>query len=224
MRILIVEDDEDIAQFIQQGLKEAGYAADVSPNGDEGFRMALNEPYDLAIVDLMLPGRDGIDLIESLRQRGEDLPVLILSAKQSVDDRVHGLQSGGDDYLTKPFVFAELLERVRALLRRSGGDQQTRLTVGPIEMDLLNREVERAGSPIDLQPREFSLLEYLMRNPDQVMSKTMILEHVWGFNFTPQTNVVEVLVHRLRGKVDEGFEPALIQTLRGAGYVLRTPE
>ena len=224
MRILIVEDDEDIAEFVQQGLKEAGYAADVSPNGDEGFRMALNEPYDVAIVDLMLPGRDGIDLIESLRQRGEDLPVLILSAKQSVDDRVQGLQSGGDDYLTKPFAFAELLERVRALLRRSGGDQQTRLTAGPIEMDLLNREVQRSGDPIDLQPREFSLLEYLMRNPDQVVSKTMILEHVWGFNFTPQTNVVEVLVHRLRNKIDEGYEPALIQTVRGAGYVLRTPE
>ena len=224
MRILIVEDDEDIAEFVQQGLKEAGYAADVSPNGDEGFRMALNEPYDVAIVDLMLPGRDGIDLIESLRQRGEDLPVLILSAKQSVDDRVQGLQSGGDDYLTKPFAFAELLERVRALLRRSGGDQQTRLTAGPIEMDLLNREVQRTGDPIDLQPREFSLLEYLMRNPDQVVSKTMILEHVWGFNFTPQTNVVEVLVHRLRNKIDEGYEPALIQTVRGAGYVLRTPE
>lgn len=224
MRILIVEDDEDIAEFIQQGLKEAGYAADVSPNGDEGFRMALNEPYDVAIVDLMLPGRDGIDLIESLRQRGEHLPVLILSAKQSVDDRVQGLQSGGDDYLTKPFAFAELLERVRALLRRRGDDQQTRLTVGPIEMDLLNREVQRAGESIDLQPREFSLLEYLMRNADQVVSKTMILEHVWGFNFTPQTNVVEVLVHRLRSKVDEGYEPSLIQTVRGAGYVLRTPE
>lgn len=223
MRILIVEDDEDIAGFVQQGLKEAGYAADVSSNGDEGFRMALNEPYDVAIVDLMLPGRDGIGLIESLRQRGEDLPVLILSAKHSVDDRVQGLQSGGDDYLTKPFAFAELLERVRALLRRSGGDQKTHLTVGPLEMDLLAREVQRAGEPLDLQPREFSLLEYLMRNANQVVSKTMILEHVWGFNFTPQTNVVEVLVHRLRSKVDDGYEPSLIQTVRGAGYVLRTP-
>lgn len=223
MRILIVEDDEDIAEFVQNGLGEAGYAADIATNGDDGFRMALNEPYDVAIVDVMLPGRDGITLIEALRQRGEDLPVLILSAKREVDDRVQGFQSGGDDYLTKPFAFAELLERVRALLRRSGEDTKTHLRVGPLEMDLLARDVYRSGDPIDLQPREFSLLEYLMRNSDQVVSKTMILEHVWGFDFTPQTNVVEVLVHRLRSKVDDGYEPALIETVRGAGYVLRTP-
>lgn len=224
MRILVVEDDEQIADFVQQGLTEAGYAVDHTPDGEEGFRYALNQPYDAAVVDLMLPGRDGLDLIESLRQRGVDVPVLILSAKRSVDDRVRGLQTGGDDYLTKPFAFAELLARLRVLLRRtSGADSPTTLTVGPLRMDLVERTVERAGTEIDLQPREFSLLEYLMRNPDQVVSKTLILEHVWGFDFTPQTNVVEVLVHRLRGKIDEGFEPALLQTVRGSGYVLRTP-
>ncbi len=224
MRILVVEDDEQIADFVQKGLTEAGYAVDHTPDGEEGFRYALNQPYDAAVVDLMLPRRGGLDLIESLRQRGVDVPVLILSAKRSVDDRVRGLQTGGDDYLTKPFAFAELLARLRVLLRRSSGaDAPTILTVGPLRMDLVERTVERAGTELDLQPREFSLLEYLMRNPDQVVSKTLILEHVWGFDFTPQTNVVEVLVHRLRGKIDEGFEPALLHTVRGAGYVLRTP-
>jgi two-component system OmpR family response regulator len=224
MRILIVEDDPHIADFVQQGLEEAGYAVDHTADGEEGFRYALNQPYDAAVVDLMLPRRDGLNLIQSLRQRGVSTPVLILSAKRSVDDRVEGLQAGGDDYLTKPFAFAELLARVQALIRRgSGTTEPTRLTAGPLALDLLERTATRDGEAIDLQPREFSLLEYLMRHPGQVVSKTMILEHVWDFNFTPQTNVVEVLVHRLRSKVDEDFEPKLIHTVRGAGYVLRVP-
>jgi len=225
MRILIVEDDPDIAEFVQQGLREAGYAVDHTADGEEGFRYALNQPYDAAVVDLMLPRRDGLDLIQSLRQRGVSTPVLILSAKRSVDERVEGLEAGGDDYLTKPFAFSELLARVQALIRRNSGTatETTHLTAGPLELDLLERTAKRDGDPIDLQPREVSLLEYLMRHPGRVVSKTMILEHVWDFDFTPQTNVVEVLVHRLRGKVDEGYEPKLIHTVRGAGYVLRLP-
>lgn len=225
MRILLVEDDEHIADFVQQGLREAGYAIDHTPSGDEGFRMALNQPYDAAVVDLMLPGRDGLSVIEALRQRGVATPVLILSAKRSVDDRVRGLETGGDDYLTKPFAFAELLARVQALLRRTteGSGEETHLRAGPLSLNLLARKATRAGKPVDLQPREFSLLEYLMRHPGRVVSKTMILEHVWDFHFTPQTNVVEVLVHRLRSKIDDGFEPKLIHTVRGAGYVLRLP-
>ncbi|NBB72571.1 MAG: response regulator [Bacteroidetes bacterium] len=224
MRILVVEDDPHIADFVRQGLEEAGYAVDHTADGEEGFRYALNQPYDAAVVDLMLPRRGGLDLIQSLRQRGVSTPVLILSAKRSVDERVKGLQAGGDDYLTKPFAFAELLARVQALIRRgSGTTEPTRLTAGPLALDLLERTATRDGEAIDLRPREFSLLEYLMRHPEQVTSKTMILEHVWDFDFTPQTNVVEVLVHRLRSKVDEGFEPKLIHTVRGAGYVLRVP-
>jgi len=225
MRILIVEDDDQIAEFVHQGLREAGYAVDRTGNGNEGFRYALNQPYDAAIVDLMLPGRDGLNLIQGLRKRGVSTPVLILSAKRSVDERVEGLEAGGDDYLTKPFAFSELLARVQALIRRNSGTstETTHLTAGPLELDLLDRTVTRSGESIDLQPREFSLLEYLMRHPGRVVSKTMILEHVWDFDFTPQTNVVEVLVHRLRSKVDERYEPKLIHTERGAGYVLRLP-
>jgi len=225
MRILIVEDDDQIADFVQQGLREAGYAVDRTANGNEGFRYALNQPYDAAVVDLMLPGRDGLALIQGLRQRGVSTPVLILSAKRSVDERVEGLEAGGDDYLTKPFAFSELLARVQALIRRNSGTtaNPTHLTAGPLELDLLDRTATRNGDPVDLQPREFALLEYLMRHPGRVVSKTMILEHVWDFDFTPQTNVVEVLVHRLRSKIDEGYEPKLIHTERGAGYVLRVP-
>jgi len=186
--------------------------------------MGLNEDYDAAVVDLMLPSRDGLSLIQGWRQRGDATPVLILSAKRSVDERVEGLQAGGDDYLTKPFAFAELLARIQALVRRNTGTADgSSLTAGPIELDRMSRTVTRGGEEIDLQPREFSLLEFLVRNQGKVVSKTMILEHVWDFNFTPQTNVVEVLVHRLRGKVDEGFEPKLIHTVRGSGYVLRIP-
>ena len=224
MRILVVEDDPHIAGFVQQGLREAGYAVDHAGDGHEAFALALNEPYDAAIVDLMLPRRDGLGLIEDLRGRGVPTPFLILSAKRSVDDRVRGLEAGGDDYLTKPFAFAELLARLQALIRRSSGaTEPTRLTAGPLTLDLLTREVTRAGEALDLQPREFALLEYLLRNAGRVVSKTAIQQHVWDFDFNPQTNVVEVLVHRLRQKVDHAFEPKLIHTVRGVGYVLRTP-
>ena len=224
MRLLVVEDDPHIAEFVRTGLQEAGYAVDHAVDGEEAYALAVNEPYDAAVIDLMLPRLDGLALIERMRGTGVATPVLILSAKRTVDDRVRGLQAGGDDYLTKPFAFAELLARVQALVRRStGAPEATRLAAGPVALDLLAREATRAGEPIDLQPREFALLEYLVRNADRVVSKTAIHQHVWDFDFNPQTNVVEVLVHRLRQKVDEGFEPRLIHTVRGAGYVLRTP-
>ena len=222
MRLLVVEDDRHIAEFVQTGLREAGYAVDHASDGNEAFALATRETYDAAVVDLMLPKLDGLSLIESLRQHGVATPVLILSAKRTVDDRVRGLQAGGDDYLTKPFAFAELLARVQALLRRGRPQTEpTRLVAGPLSIDLLSREVTRAGQTLDVQPLEFSLLELLARNVGRVLSKTAIQQHVWDFDFDPQTNVVEVLVHRLRQKVDADFEPKLIQTVRGAGYVLR---
>jgi two-component system OmpR family response regulator len=224
MRVLVVEDDPHIAAFVRTGLQEAGYAVDHAVDGEEAYALAVNEPYDAAVVDLMLPRLDGLGLIERMRGTGVATPVLILSAKRTVDDRVRGLQAGGDDYLTKPFAFAELLARVQALVRRStGAPEATRLAAGPVALDLLAREATRAGETLDLQPREFALLEYLVRNAGRVVSKTAIHQHVWDFDFNPQTNVVEVLVHRLRQKVDEPFDPKLIHTVRGAGYVLRTP-
>lgn len=222
MRILVAEDDSVIADFVAQGLREAGYAVDVAPTGPEGLRLALEGGYDAAVIDVMLPGLDGLSLIEQLRAKKIQTPVLILSARHSVDDRVKGLQAGGDDYLTKPFAFAELLARLQALLRRAGvTTEPTRLVVGGLSLDLLSRKVERAGRPIDLRPREFALLEYLMRHPGRVLSKTMILSHVWGYSFDPGTNVVDVLVSRLRDKIDEGFDTKLLHTVRGAGYVLK---
>jgi heavy metal response regulator len=222
MRALIVEDDQTIADFVGQGLREAGFAVDRAADGDEGLAAALNQPYDVAIVDVMLPRRDGLALIDELRRRGNSTPVLILSARRSVDDRVRGLQAGGDDYLTKPFAFAELLARVQALVRRaSRTPDPTTLTVGGLTLDLLTRRVTRDGVAIDLRPREFALLEYLMRNAGKVLSKTMILSRVWEYNFDPQTNIVDVLVSRLRDKIDKPFETKLIQTVRGVGYVLR---
>ena len=224
MRVLLVEDDPHIADFVRTGLQEAGYAVDHAADGLDAYALATNEPYDAAVVDLMLPGMDGLALIERLRGSGVRAPVLILSAKRTVDDRVKGLQAGGDDYLTKPFAFAELLARVQALVRRSTAQPEaTRLVAGPIALDLLAREATRAGETLELQPREFGLLEVLVRNAGHVVSKTAIHQAVWDFDFNPRTNVVEVLVHRLRQKVDEPFEPALIHTVRGAGYVLRTP-
>ena len=211
-----------MAQFVEKGLREAGYAVDHASDGLTGLERAVAEPYDAAIVDVMLPRMDGLSMIDALRARGVRLPVLILSAKRSVDDRVRGLQAGGDDYLTKPFAFAELLARVQALIRRStGAAEATRLTVADLTLDLLTRKVQRGSTAIDLRPREFALLEYLMRNPGKVLSKTMILSHVWGYNFDPGTNVVDVLVSRLRDKVDEEFDAKLIHTVRGAGYVLK---
>jgi two-component system, OmpR family, response regulator len=222
VRALIVEDDRTIAEFVAQGLREAGFAVDRAADGEEGLQAALAQPYDVAIVDVMLPQRDGLALIDELRRRGHAVPVLILSARRSVDDRVRGLQAGGDDYLTKPFAFAELLARVQALVRRaSRTPEPTSLTFADLSMDLLTRKVVRNGASIELPPREFALLEYLMRNAGKVVSKTMILSHVWDYNFDPQTNIVDVLVSRLRDKIDKPFDRKLIHTVRGVGYVVR---
>jgi two-component system, OmpR family, response regulator len=225
MRVLIVEDDRTIADFLAQGLTEAGYAVDVAADGERGLELAAANAYDAAIMDVMLPRLDGLTVIDRMRAHGIRTPVLILSARRTVDDRVSGLQAGGDDYLTKPFAFAELLARVQALIRRStGATEANRLSVGDLTMDLLTRRVERTGRLLDLRPREFALLEYLMRNAGRVLTKTMILSHVWGYNFNPGTNVVDVLVSRLREKIDRDFEPKLLQTVRGVGYVLRGAE
>ena len=222
MRVLIVEDDETIASFLAKGLGEAGFAVDRASEGRTGLDLALSTPFDAAIVDVMLPGLDGLALVESLRRRGVRTPVLILSARHTVDDRVRGLQAGGDDYLVKPFAFAELLARIQALVRRSSGTAEpTRLAFGDLELDLLTREVKRGGKRIELRPRELSLLEYLLRNAGRVVSKTIILSHVYDYAFDPGTNVVDVLVHRLRERIDKEFEPKLLHTVRGMGYVLR---
>jgi two-component system OmpR family response regulator len=222
MRILLVEDDLKIAAFVAKGFREAGFAVDTAEDGEQGLDLALGQVYDAAVVDIMLPKLDGLALIENLRKQKINTPVIILSAKRSVDDRIKGLQAGGDDYLTKPFSFSELLARMQALLRRAGGrSEPVRLELEDLSMDLITREVRRAGTRIDLQPREFTLLEYLLRNTGRVVSKTMILEHVWDYSFDPQTNVVDVLVHRLRAKVDQNMDRKLIHTLRGVGYVLK---
>jgi two-component system, OmpR family, response regulator len=222
MRILLVEDDGKIASFITKGMKEAGYVVDHAADGDEGLALALTESYDAAIIDIMLPKRDGLSLIEELRRNKVTTPVIILSVKGSVEDRVKGLQTGSDDYLTKPFAFSELLARVQALIRRaSGATEPTRITFGNLSINLLTREVTRGDKKIDLQPMEFSLLEYLMRNAGRVVSKTMIMEHVWDYNFDPQTNIVEARICRLRDKIDRDFQEKLINTVRGVGYVLK---
>jgi two-component system OmpR family response regulator len=222
MRILLIEDDQKIASFIIKGLKAEGFAVDHAVDGQDGLHLALTEPYDTAIIDIMLPKLDGLTLIEQMRREKIKTPVIILSARGSVDDRVKGLQIGGDDYLTKPFAFSELLARVQALIRRSSDQSQpTTLEVGDIMMDLIAREVVRAGEKIDLQPLEFSLLEYLMRNAGRVVSKTMIMEHVWDYYFDPQTNVVESRIYKLREKIDKSFSKKMIHTVRGVGYVLK---
>ncbi|MFP4376786.1 MAG: winged helix-turn-helix domain-containing protein [Spirochaetales bacterium] len=222
MHVLVVEDDEKIGQFVSRGLKEAGFAVDLYERAEEALPNLVESSYDAAIVDVMLPGMDGLELIEELRGRGVAIPILVLSAKRSVEDRVRGFNRGGDDYLTKPFSFSELLVRVQSLIRRSTqSSSPTKLSVSDLELDLLSRTVTRGGEAIDLQPREFSLLEYFMRNPDRVLSKTMIMEHVWDYDFDPQTNVVDVLVSRLRSKVDKDYDPKLIHTVRGVGYVFK---
>jgi two-component system OmpR family response regulator len=222
MRVLVVEDDKKIASFVVNGLKQSGFAVDHCGNGEDGLEMAQSVPYDCAVIDIMLPKLDGLTLVQKLRREGKHLPVLILSAKTTVDDRVRGLQAGGDDYLVKPFAFSELLARVQALIRRATHTAEpTKLSVADLSMDLVTREVTRAGSAIDLQPREFSLLEFLIRHAGRVVTKTMILEHVWDYSFDPQTNVVDVLVHRVRSKVDKDFPVKLIHTIRGVGYVLK---
>ena len=222
MRILLVEDDLKIASFVVKGLREAGFAVDHAANGEDGLHLALTEPYDAAIIDIMLPHIDGLTLIENMRQEKKNTPILILSAKREVDDRVKGLQKGGDDYLTKPFAFSELLARLQALIRRTSGvTEPTSLSYGDLSLDLLTRDITRGGKKIDLQPLEFSLLEYLMRHAENVVSKTMIMEHVWDYNFDPQTNVVEVRICKLREKIDKDFDVNLIHTIRGVGYVLK---
>lgn len=223
MRILVIEDDKEVAAYLLKGLKESGYVTDVCDNGSDGLQMALDESYELLIVDRMLPGLDGLSIVRKLRDAGQTIPVLILSALGEVDDRVQGLKAGGDDYLVKPFSFSELLARVEALARRAQQEssQVTQLKVADLEMDLLARTVHRAGQKIDLQPREFRLLEYFMRNPDQVLTRTMLLEKVWDYHFDPQTNVIDVHISRLRSKIDKEFDQPLLQTIRGAGYVLR---
>ncbi len=222
MRMLVVEDDKKIASFVVKGLRQSGFAVDHSSDGESGLLLARTTPYDAAVIDIMLPKLDGLSLVQQLRKENIRTPVIILSAKATVDDRIKGLQAGGDDYLTKPFAFSELLARVQALIRRATQSAEpTRLAVGDLSMDLLTREVTRSGQKIELQTREFSLLEYLMRHAGRVVTKTMILEHVWDYSFDPQTNVVDVLVHRLRSKVDKDFPKKMISTLRGVGYVLK---
>lgn len=226
MRVLLIEDDTDTAAYLIKGLNESGYVTDHAVIGKDGLFLALEQTYDILIVDRMLPGMDGLTIIRSLRAADIQTPVLILSALGDVDARVVGLRAGGDDYLTKPFAFSELLARIEALIRRSGaGDSQTTaLRAGPLEMDLLARSVKRDGQLIELQPREFRLLEYLMRHSGQVVTRTMLLENVWDYNFDPQTNVIDVHISRLRGKIDKHFDQPLLHTIRGAGYVLRTEQ
>lgn len=222
MKILLIEDDETISRFVSTGLRQAGYVVEVAGDGISGLDLALNESYDLAIFDLMLPGMDGMAVIERVRRHDRRLPIIILSARRAVDDRVSGLQRGGDDYLTKPFSFSELLARVQAQLRRAGesGSGST-LAVDELFVDLLARTVTRAGRRVDLQPKEFMLLEYLMRNAGHVVSKTMIIERVWNYNFDPRTNIVEARISKLREKLDKDFAYPLIHTVRGMGYVLK---
>jgi len=222
MRVLVVEDDGTIAEFVAHGLRQEGYAVDVADNGVDGLELARGKGYDAAIVDVMLPRLDGLSLVGALRRSGVHTPVLFLSARRSVDDRVTGLQSGGDDYLTKPFAFVELLARVQAIVRRgAAAPEPTRLTVGDLSLDRVTRRVERAGVAIELRPREYALLEYLMRHAGKVVSKAMILSHVWDYSFDPGTNVVDVLVFRVREKIDRPFDSRLLHTVRGIGYVLK---
>jgi DNA-binding response OmpR family regulator len=224
MRLLLVEDEHDIQTFLKQALTEAGYQVDVAPDGKTAETLAMAAAYDILIVDLGLPDQDGISLILSLRNIGVHAPVLILSARRSVDDRVRGLEQGGDDYLTKPFALAELLARLRNLLKRNspaGGGEATRLRVHDLELDLLRREATRSGLPLQLTPQEFVLLEYLCRNAGRVVTRSMILDKVWGMRIQPDTNVVDVHIYRLRGKVDGNGQQPLIRTLRGVGYVIK---
>ncbi len=222
MKILLVEDNERVRDFVAKGLRESGHVVDQAANGRDGLFLASSETYDAIILDRMLPGGiDGIGIIEALRKTGNKTPILILSALAEVDDRIKGLKAGGDDYLTKPFAFGELMARLDALVRRSQrADVETVLSVGDLRMDLLARQVTRAGKPVDLQPREFKLLEYLMRHAEQAVTRTMLLENVWDYHFDPQTNVIDAHISKLRQKIDAPFDRPLLQTLRGVGYKL----
>ncbi len=226
MRLLLVEDDRISADYLVKALGESGHVVDPISDGAKGLERAKSEDYDLLIVDRMLPGLDGLSLIEKLRQSGDDTPVLIVSALGEVDDRVRGLRAGGDDYLVKPFAFAELLARLEALARRprGGASAPNRLSLADLELDILSRTVKRGDQKIELKPREYQILEYLMRHTGHVVTRTMLLEAVWDYHFDPETNVIDVHISRLRQKIDKGFDPPLLQTVRGAGYVLREPD
>lgn len=222
MRILVIEDDKEAARYIRKGLSESGHVVDVCADGTDGLHMGLTGDYDALVVDRMLPGRDGLSIIAALRAADVKTPALVLSALGEVEDRVEGLSVGGDDYLVKPYAFSELLARLNALVRRAQPEEiNTRLRVVDLQLDLLTRRVTRAGNPIHLQPREFRLLEYLMRHAGQVVTRTMLLENVWDYHFDPQTNVIDVQVSRLRSKIDKDFDLPLLETVRGAGYRLR---
>ncbi|MBN1698155.1 MAG: response regulator transcription factor [Spirochaetales bacterium] len=222
MKILIVEDDAITMEFVRKGLQESGYNVECAADGEQGLSLARHGRFDAAIIDIMIPKIDGLTMIERLRAEGSNTPFLILSAKRTVDDRILGFKKGGDDYLTKPFSFSELLVRLQALLRRSSyAGNQNRLSIGDLTIDIFTRKVKRAGKEIELQPREFSLLEYFMRNPGITLSKTLLLENIWGYRFDTHTNVVDVLVHRLRNKIDRGFGRELIRTVRGMGYMIK---
>lgn len=225
MRILVIEDDRQTRDYLVDGLTQGGHVVDAAGDGKDGLFLALDQEFDVLIVDRMLPGLDGLSIVETVRKSEHHTPILILSALAEVDDRVEGLRRGGDDYLVKPFAFSELSARLEALVRRGTAEPvATRLQVADLEMDLLSREVRRADQQIELQPREFRLLEYLMRHSGQVVTRTMLLEKVWDYHFDPQTNVIDVHISRLRSKIDKNFDPPLIQTVRGAGYRLRAPE
>ncbi len=225
MKILVIEDDHEAAAYQQKAFAEAGHTAHLAADGETGFALADSGDYDVLVVDRMLPKRDGISVIEALRSGGNETPVLILSALGEVDDRVAGLRAGGDDYLTKPYAFSELLARVEVLNRRSSAkDVETVYRVGDLELDRLAHSVSRAGIEIALQPREFHLLEYLMRHAGQVVTRTMLLENVWDYHFDPQTNVIDVHVSRLRGKIEKDFDGPVLHTVRGAGYVLKASD
>ena len=222
MRILIIEDDLEAAGWLEKGLAESGHITDHASDGETGLALATSEPYDVLIIDRMLPKMDGLEIIRQVREQGIKTPILILSALSEVDEKVEGLRAGGDDYLAKPYAFAELLARVEGLARRPEAEpQQTVLVARDLEMDLLSRKVKRAGKEIILQPREFKLLEYLMRNADKVVTRTMLLENVWNYHFDPQTNVIDVHISRLRGKIDKDFDSPILETIRGAGYMIR---
>ena len=225
MRILVIEDDQETRDYLAQGLTQCGHQVDTASDGKDGLFQALEQDFDAMVVDRMLPGLDGLSIVETVRKSGQQTPILILSALGEVDDRVEGLRRGGDDYLVKPFAFSELEARLQALVRRRDGETaETRLQVADLQMDLLAHHVTRAGHEIELQPREFRLLEYLMRHSGQVVTRTMLLEKVWDYHFDPQTNVIDVHVSRLRRKIDKDFDQPLIHTVRGVGYALRAPE
>jgi heavy metal response regulator len=222
MRILIIEDEKKVARFIQQGLEEERYAVDVAADGERGEAQALAEPYDLIILDVLLPKRDGFSVLKSVRAKGLATPILMLTAKSAVEDKVQGLDSGADDYLAKPFAFSELLARVRSLLRRRGGaEKPTILSVADLQLDTITRKAVRAGRSIELTGKEYALLEYFMRNADRVLTRTVLSEHIWHYNFDTGTNIVDVYINHLRAKIDDGFDRKLLHTIRGVGYVLK---